>query len=226
MDPIEIVCLANSRRISGRCIAGKIISSNKWMRPVSSRESEEISEEERRYENGKMPKLLDIIKIPVKECKPHLHQNENYLINDRYYWQKTGTYTEKLDALIDAPNDLWGKGDSSYKGGTNANDRMSENMCSQYSESLYLIKPKTLKIIVRAEGGEFDNLKRKVRAEFEYNDDRYLFPVTDPIIESEYLSKDNGSFILSVENIYLCVSVGLPYNGYCYKFLASLIKDV
>lgn len=67
MDPIEIICLANSRKISGRCIAGKIISSNKWMRSVSSRENEEISEEERRYENGQMPKLLDIIKIPVKE---------------------------------------------------------------------------------------------------------------------------------------------------------------
>ncbi len=27
------------------------------------------------------------------------------------------------------------------------------------------------------------------------------------------------------KNIYLCVSVGLPYkDGYCYKFLASIIK--
>ena len=220
MDPIEIICLANSRKISGRCIAGKIISSNKWMRPVSSRENEEISEEERRYENGQMPKLLDIIKIPVKEQKTNLHQYENYLINDQYYWEKTGEYTQELDALLDSPNDLWGIGCSSYQG---TNDRMPENICNKYSESLYFIKPQTLKIIVRVEGKEFDNPKRKVRAEFTYNSTKYLFPVTDPVIESKYLSGDDGSFALSVENVYLCVSVGLPYDGYCYKFLASLI---
>ena len=38
MDSIKIVCLANSRKISGRCIAGKIMDSGKWIRPVSSRE--------------------------------------------------------------------------------------------------------------------------------------------------------------------------------------------
>lgn len=221
MDPIEIICLANSRKISGRCIAGKIISSNKWMRPVSSRENEEISEEERRYENGQMPKLLDIIKIPVKEQKTNLHQYENYLINDQYYWEKTGEYTQELDALLDSPNDLWGIGCSSYQG---TNDRMPENICNKYSESLYFIKPQTLKIIIRVEGREFDNPKRKVRAEFTYNSTKYFFPVTDPVIESKYLSGDDGSFTLSVENVYLCVSVGLPYiDGYCYKFLVSLI---
>ena len=79
METVKIICLANSRKRSGRCIAGKIIDSNKWIRPVSSRESEEISEEERRYKDGQMPKLLDIISIPVKFRKPTLHQKENYL---------------------------------------------------------------------------------------------------------------------------------------------------
>ena len=45
-NTIEIVCLANSRKISGRCIAGKIISEKRWIRPISSRDSEEISEED------------------------------------------------------------------------------------------------------------------------------------------------------------------------------------
>jgi len=49
--------------------------------------------------------------------------------------------------------------------------------------------------------------------------------VTDPVVESKYLSGNNGSFTLSIENICLCVSVGLTYDGYCYKFLASLIED-
>ncbi len=76
MKRIKIVCLTNSRKISGRCIAGKIIGSNKWIRPISNGEGEEISKEEQRYKNGQMPKLLDVITIPLKRPKPTLFQIE------------------------------------------------------------------------------------------------------------------------------------------------------
>lgn len=222
MEPIEIVCLSNSRKTSGRCIAGKTAEESKWVRPVSDRGSDEISEEERRYENGQMPKLLDIIVVPVMNHKPTLHQSENVLIDADYYWIKTGTFDESLNDLLDFPEDLWGKGYSSYQG---TNDRLPEGMCANFNESLYLIRPQNLEIIVRVEGGEFGNAKRKVRAELEYNGGTYLLPVTDPMVERRYLSGDNGRFHLSTGQIYLCVSLGLPYDdGYCYKFLASLIE--
>lgn len=221
MEIIKIVCLANSRKICGRCIAGKIIESNKWIRPVSNRNSEEISEGEQQYKDGQMPKLLDIINIPVNSHKPTMHQKENYLINDRYYWTNVGIFTESLEELLDTPTDLWGTNSSSYYG---RNDRISEGTCNNYNESLYLIKPQSLKIIVRVEGEEFDNAKRKVRAEFEYNGKIYIFSITDPVVERKYLSGENGNFTLPVESTYLCVSMGLSYDGYCYKFVASIIK--
>ncbi len=47
----RIVCLANSRKYSGRCIAGKELLADgrpgRWIRPVSARENEEVSEHER-----------------------------------------------------------------------------------------------------------------------------------------------------------------------------------
>ena len=149
MNSKKIVCLANSRKISGRCIAGKIIETNEWIRPVSNRDTEEISEEERRYENGEMPQLLDIIDIQVKEHRPKLFQNENYLIDNGFYWTKIGYYNEDIMQLLDTPNDLWGTQSSSYQG---CSDRFPENIASNYSNSLYLIKPQSLKIIVREEG--------------------------------------------------------------------------
>ena len=222
MSSVEIVCLANSRKTSGRCIAGKIIKKNLWIRPVSDREHEEISIADRRYKNGKTPELLDIIDIPVKAHKPTLHQKENYLIDNRYYWTKIGQYEDSLESLLDSPDDIWGNESSSYQG---INDRFPEEKCDEYGDSAYIIKPQALKIIVRIEGEEFDDAKRKVRAEFTYNDTEYLFPMTDPVVESKYLSGDDGEFALSVKNIYLCVSVGLPYKGYCYKFVASMLED-
>lgn len=221
MEPIEIVCLSNSRKTSGRCIAGKTAEESKWVRPVSDRGSDEISEEERRYENGQMPELLDIIVIPVMDHRPVLHQSENVLIDANRYWTKTGIFEGSLNDLLDFPEDLWGTGHSSYQG---MNDRMPESMCADYSESLYLIRPQNLEIIVRVEGGEFGNPKRKVRAQFEYGGDAYLLPVTDPMVERKYLSGENGRFRLTPEQIYLCVSLGLPYDEYCYKFLTSLIE--
>ncbi len=124
---------------------------------------------------------------------------------------------------MDTPVDLWCTDSSSYQG---INDRIPEQKCDNYNESLYFIKPKSLEIIVRVEGEEFDNAKRKVRAEFEYNNIRYIFPITDPVVESQYLSGEDGKYTLPGGSTYLCVSVGLPYNGYCYKFVASIIRTV
>ena len=216
-----IVCLATSRKLNGRCIAGKELTSAKWVRPVSGRDTEEISEEEQKYEDGKMPKLLDIVKIPIKMHKPNLFQTENYLIDDKFFWEKVDTFSGNLDDLLDYPEDLWGIGSSSYQG---LNDRFPEKKYNNYSKSLYLIKPQSLKIIVRTEGEEFNSPRRKVRASFTYNQQQYLWPVTDPDIERQYLSGNNGKFTIEATKHYICVSIGLPYDGYCYKFVASIIR--
>ena len=88
-----IVCFANSRKTAGRCIAGKEWQDGKpgdWTRPVSNRPSHEISEEERRYQDGNDPQLLDIIKVPCEHHLPVAHQRENQLIDPGYYWTKQG----------------------------------------------------------------------------------------------------------------------------------------
>lgn len=224
----NIVCLANSRKTSGRCIAGKEVHDQQilnWIRPVSSRQTEEISEEERRFRDGQMPSLLDILRIPILAEKPSFFQTENVLIDDKYYWQKVNVFEKRnLINIIDKPDSLWENDNSSYYG---QNDRVANTNLVGKSGSLFLITPSSLEIVVKEEGREFGGGKRRVRADFLYKKVKYLWTVTDPAIEERYLAMDDGIYIINnPENrVYLCVSLGLPYeDNNCYKFLASIIE--
>jgi len=81
--------------MSGRCIAGREVPDGAtigpWIRPVSEREHAEISEKERRFENGQFPAVLDIVRIPMKKPLPLAFQTENHLIDDAYYWTPVRT---------------------------------------------------------------------------------------------------------------------------------------
>jgi putative nucleic acid modification protein with dual OB domain len=113
-----ILCLANSRKMSGRCIAGKEIAGGEtgaWIRPVSAREHEEISENDRRYEDGHTASLLQIFSIPMLKPKPGTYQSENHLIDDRFYWSKSDNATwvqiEKAIDPIDGTERFWFRAD-------------------------------------------------------------------------------------------------------------------
>lgn len=70
----KILYLANFRKEGGRCVAGKEVLSGGqlggWIRPVSARTKEEISEKERAYKDGGTASVLDIIRIPMREFGP------------------------------------------------------------------------------------------------------------------------------------------------------------
>ena len=57
----------------------------------------------------------------------------------------------------------------------------------------------------------------------DFGDYRYRLTVTDPKIEREYLKKINGTYLLQSKNVYMCVSIGEPYEGYCYKLVAAIL---
>jgi hypothetical protein len=216
-----IVCLANSRKMSGRCLAGKEVDKNQsftdWIRPVSDRASQEISEEERRFKNGTDPKLLDIIQIEMLAPQPHGHQSENHLIDASQDWVRLGSADWKsIQKAIDHVETLWVNGSHSYNG---LNDRVPDGQAANLKGSLLLIKPQNLVLSVAVEGGQYR--KRKVRGQFEHNGERYIVAVTDPVIERRFLLKEDGNY--NVGEALLCVSLGEAYQGYCYKLIAAVI---
>lgn len=223
----HLVCLTNSRKLSGRCIAGKELLDNKtcgaWIRPVSHRLMGEILEHERRFKNGHYPQVLDILAIPLLQYHPNGYQQENYLITEQARWEKIGRFNvNQLASIVDTvPDTLWSNGYSSYHG---INDRIPEEIAVTLNNSLVLIQPTLLKIVVSTEGIELVNDKKKVRAFFIFNQCQYKLTVTDPNIEAIYLKKQEGEYTLDANAVYLCISIGEPFHGFCYKLVATIIN--
>ena len=220
----EIVCLANSRKLLGRCIAGREWSgtgnAGDWIRPVSKRNNQEVSEYERQYEDGSDPRLLDVIDVPVLRACPENWQTENWLLDPEYYWRRSGKYSRfDLVALADPVKPLWIDGHSTYNG---RNDKVPLELTSSISDSLRLIRVERLELAVFSPGEAFGNAKRRVQGRFEFSGQEYALWVTDPACEKEHLAKLDGTY--AIGESYLTISLGEQYQGACYKLIAAVIR--
>jgi hypothetical protein len=209
--------------MSGRCLAGKEVEGQQlgaWVRPVSGREHQEISEQDRSYEDGQLAQLLEIISIPMLEPIPGTYQSENHLIGDQWYWSKLGVATwAQVDAAVDRiDGPLWLNGYSSGKG---INDRIPSLEAAKLQTSLLLIRPTELRICVAPKGDWNAPEKRSVRTRFSLNGCQYNIGLTDPKITRHYLRGNDGTF--SIADALLCISLGEQFNDYVYKLAAALI---
>ena len=215
----RLVCLANSRKPSGRCIAGKELT-GAWVRPVSDRPKQEVSEEERQYNDGSDPRILDIMDVPLKCHHPNSYQSENWLLDPDQYWVlvRRARWND-LNALADHPERLWVNESSSSAG---LNDRIVHAGAELLTSSLYLIRPERVVLRVFAPGADFGNPKRRVQADLWYGGFNYRLWITDPLVEQKYLAGKDGNY--PVGECFVTVSLGEPHNdGYCYKLVAALI---
>lgn len=218
-----IVCLANSKRSSGWCVAGREVTSSGfggWIRPVSARSSQEISEKERRYQDGADPRVLDVIAIKMIRPQPQHHQQENHLIDADYYWVKRDTvsWRDVQSAVEDVAGPLWLNEYSSSHG---HNDRVPEDRATGMPRSLYLVRPDELTLIVASEGGYYRPRRRRVRARFNLSGHSYCIGVTDPWMERQCLA--NSDRQTGLDDALLCVSLGGVFHSYAYKLAVAVI---
>lgn len=218
----RLVCLANSRKFSGRCVAGIVDdSSQRWIRPVSARWGHEVSEDERRYRDGSDPKVLDVVSVPLLRPAPHGYQSENWFLDSNFYWSKTGQAAwGKLLTLEQQPKTLWINNFSTRFG---RNDRVPVEQLGTLTDSLKLIRIDGASLQVHAPGAAFDNPKRILRLQFQHAAFEYRLRVTDPECERTYLAKPDGKYHMS--EAFLTISLGEPHDdGYAYKLVAAIIE--
>lgn len=219
----RIVCLANSRKLSGRCVAGKELLGSKpigWIRPVSTREHEEVSEYERQYQDGSDPRVLDIMDVPLLAARPTGYQQENWLLDPEHYWVKVGRRGwNELSQLADPVAPLWVNGQSTYNG---LNDKIPLAMAGGLTSSLRLIHVDRLALSVFKPGEAFGNPKRRVQGRFQHDGVEYRLWVTDPAYERTHLAKPDGDY--EIGESFLTLSLGEAFNDACYKLIAAVIE--
>ncbi|MEU5402772.1 hypothetical protein ABZ348_26130 [Streptomyces sp. NPDC005963] len=214
----KLVCLANSRKHGGRCVAGIEVSSNSWIRPVSGRPGHEVSATERQYLSGVEPHLLDIVSMRLIEPKPIEFHRENWLVDSTVRWRKEGQIGwDDLCLLEESSIRLWRNG---YHTKAGNNDRVPADQEGTVMESLKLIRVDGATIHVDQPWS--NDARPTVRAHFHHAGSFYSLKVTDPVCEERFRGRGIGRYSLS--DSFLTISLSEEFEGYLYKLVAAVIE--
>ncbi|HEX6456636.1 MAG TPA: hypothetical protein VF009_08985 [Solirubrobacterales bacterium] len=215
----EILVLASSKKLGGRCVAG-ITRSGEWVRPVSG-ESHGLFKAECEVE-GRWPELLDVVRFGYAERLADPAQPENVLI-DGSPWElrkelaREGAYERLAPFFSDGPTLLGNYGKA-----------MSEEDATEGVEaSLALIEPSNLSFLLRPPEDTYGKLKPRVT--FEFSSTRYELGLTDIPLEEAVRRAGVGEHSpldLGVDiggPVLLTASLGETYEGWHYKLAAAVL---
>lgn len=207
MVATHIVCLANSWREGGRCVAGVTLGSE-WVRPVSATGGA-LKEADCLLDTGVSPKLLDVIEIPLGQTCPTQAQPEN-----RYVEQGAWRFVRHLQGRP-AMNLLTGleQSDDLLFGSSGDSIEAADLDNAPSSSSLTIVQPVSVRWYVRARPGS----RPQTRGVFSLQHTMYDLSLTDP----EFAPADGAT----TDSPFLTISLGEEYveTGRCYKILAGVI---
>lgn len=216
----ELVCLANSRKHNGRCVAGIEIESKEWIRPVSNRSGHEVSELERRYRGGVEPQVLDIVTVPLVGPRPVGFRRENWLLDPAVRWRREGRIGwSELCALEQHPKSLWINGHHTTDG---VNDRVPVEQEDTLVDSLKLIQVDRVTMKVDPAPPMSNDTKPIVRARFLHAGSVYALRVTDPVYEEKFRAEKFGNYRLGES--FVTVSLSEEFRGNFYKLVAAIVE--
>lgn len=215
---MRMICLANSKKLGGRCVAGIELTDQKWVRPVHRREGGEFYLPELEYDGGGEMELLDVFEFEPLADAASLYHPEDVLAEGT--WQYVGAATADdlavVDQMLELGPDILGSTSSSIAKPTRNDDALDS--------SLAVVRPEGR--VVFHKDRNFGNLRCRVR--FSLSGQRYDLPVTDPVISATMAELDDGDYapddIGAAEQPYLTISLGEPFqlDGKCYKLVAAV----
>lgn len=199
----KIVILANSRKLSGRCVAGKDADGN-WIRLTKISHNPVPVSEARNYGMLKIVDVDGITNRPSREFKYHT-ENSTYTRAS-----VTGNFDAALlDRLVDNPPDVFGVG----------GNYVDEDDAQELRNSLLLLKVSNLRIYLK----DFGDYGIKLRGQFSYNGQIYTdISVTDSSVEQR-LRNVAYPYSENYDEAYITISLGEIFRGAAYKLISGVI---
>jgi hypothetical protein len=194
----RMVVLANSRKLSGRCVACKDEEGN-WIRLTKNRHDPIPVQEAKNYG---ILKVLDVDGISSQPSSDFRYHSEN----TRYTNVTVVSKFDKvmLNKFVDYPNDIFGNGRC-----------ISELQAQRLDHSLLFVKVINLRIYINSDD--------KLRGQFIYNDKLYTdISVTDSAVEKRF-KKYSYPHKEDYYEAYITVSLGEIYYDYAYKLISGVI---
>jgi hypothetical protein len=212
---IKILCLSNSFKEGGRCLAGlQIGNENKirkknnrpvWVRPVCDTRHEQVPNQ-----LAQNIKYFDVIQFDSSsDWGRDDYQSENLQIkNNRIRVIGRKKLERLLDALTDnyTFNNIFG----------NTGNSLTPEEIDNIQHSLMMIKLESFEVIKNG---------RQFRLAFSFKNNNYNLPITDPIFLHS-CSHDQG-ILDNVNKVYIVLSLGVPFNNghniRYYKLVATIL---
>ena len=218
----SFICLANSYKRGGRCIAGVEVDSNsdikypfltyirynkngspKWIRPIAGTQYGEIPNHIANNIN-----LLSLVTLANGSGRPQNPHRENM----SYGWIKVRSLPFSADSSL--LNKFVDKVHQSIFG--NRGKAISVDMAHVLDYSLMFIHVQNACAYI-----DENREKSKNRMKFNYYGTEYDFPITDPAFLDEF-RKEPERFAI-IPEVYLTLSLGLEFEGWHHKLVAGVI---
>lgn len=222
MPKIDMICLANSRKLQGRCVAGLRTDGQGWIRPVAAVPMGTLHPGHYMLQNVTQPLLMDVIRVSYCCRQAEPHQPENWLI-DGTGWQLVfrpapTEYDAVLRDSLDTGPGLLG----------NRGNRVDyATLAAMTAASLALVIPEQLQWNVTT---NFQG-QRRTKARFRLSGAVYDLPITDPCWPSRLDHLPLGLYPVAAANVaageFLMLTVSLgeptPWDNCRYKVVAGVI---
>jgi len=215
----SILCLANSYKHNGRCVAGVCLDDGTWIRLRGEAADGSLNASESVLDDGNEPRLLDVIEVDLHYPLPSDAHPEDWQIAP-VCWRliqrpATAAQIQKIIAAADKATTIL----RGYR------DRMTtgEIHAKPLHSSLVLIYPSEINWWIREQGG-----KRKNRALFRRHHVTYDLAVTDP----RWLERLNlmpvgiyphATFVDEASETWLTMSLSEAFYGWHYKLVAAVL---